>query len=240
MPAGGALTCTASRTSIGPDNPYGLAPGPFLRLTLADTGTGIPPQLLGRIFDPYFTTKQKGSGLGLAISHSIIRRHGGDIHVRSEAGAGTAFDVLLPASGEPEPDAAPPPDVVLRLGGRVLVMDDEDEVRALAVRMVSHLGFEGVGAADGAEALRACAAARESGQPFDVVIMDLTIRGGIGGREAVADLLAADPAARVIVSSGYSNDPIMASYRDFGFSAVLAKPYRLAQLKEALAAVLRP
>ena len=238
MPAGGVLTATASLTTVGGDNPHGLVSGSYVRLLLSDTGTGIPGQLLERIFDPYFTTKQKGSGLGLAISHSIVRRHGGDIVVRSEAGRGAEFEVLLPSGGKAEAESVAPPAVVLRRGGRVLVMDDEEQVRALAVRMVAHLGFDAEGAADGTEAIRLYSEARKAGRPFDAVIMDLTVSGGMGGKEAMAEIRAIDSAARGIVSSGYSNDPIMASYRDFGFSAILAKPYRLHQLKEALAMVL--
>jgi two-component system cell cycle sensor histidine kinase/response regulator CckA len=118
-------------------------------------------------------------------------------------------------------------------------MDDEEQVRVLAIKMLTHLGFEAEGVAEGAEAVRAYTAARQAGRPFDVVIMDLTISGGMGGKETIGILVAADPAARVIVSSGYSNDPIMASYKDFGFTSVLAKPYRLSQLKDTLAVVLQ-
>jgi two-component system cell cycle sensor histidine kinase/response regulator CckA len=238
MPAGGTLTATVRLVTLDTENPQNLPPGPYARLALADTGTGISPQLLQRVFDPYFTTKQQGSGLGLAVSHSIVDRHGGFIGVKSRLGAGTEFEVLLPASPDlpTEPVRAEPP--FPARGGRVLVMDDEEQVRDLALRMVARLGFKGKGARDGTEALHAYREAQIAGMPFDAVIMDLTIIGGMGGKETVAALLAYDPGARVIASSGYSNDPIMSRYQEFGFQAILTKPYRISEMRSALAVLL--
>jgi two-component system, cell cycle sensor histidine kinase and response regulator CckA len=238
MPAGGVLTAAVGLVSLGHDNPSGLPPGLYARITLADTGIGIPPTLLARVFDPYFTTKQQGSGLGLAISHSIVLRHGGAIGVRSQAGQGTEFEVLLPATRERPPDRAGAADIAFEGGGRVLVMDDEEQVRELALRMVARLGFEGHGVRDGEAAVTAYREALSAGQPFDLVVMDLTVTGGMGGKDAVRGVLALDPAARVIVSSGYSNDPVMAFHRQYGFAAVLAKPYRMGQMRETFAQVL--
>jgi CheY-like chemotaxis protein len=215
----------------------GRVPGRYARLAIADSGTGIAPQLLSMVFDPYFTTKQQGSGLGLAISHSIVVRHGGFIGVQSQLGAGTRFEILLPAC-----EARPAEPVVLERCApsrleRVLVMDDEADVRALALRMLGRLGIEGVGVSAGDEALRVYRDALQAGKPFDAVIMDLTIIGGMGGKETVAALLEFHPAATVIVSSGYSTDPIMARFGDYGFKAVLAKPYRLEEMRAVLASV---
>jgi two-component system, cell cycle sensor histidine kinase and response regulator CckA len=237
MPAGGVLRASLESVTVPADNLDGLAVGAYARLTLADTGAGIPHALIGRVFDPYFTTKPGGTGLGLAISHSIVRRHGGAVRVKSEPGMGSEFEVLLPAAGTavlPAPLARP---VHVAPGGRALVMDDEEQVRLLALRMVERLGFEGQGVGDGAAAIAAYREALAEGRRFDVVIMDLTVRGGMGGREAVVELLAVDPSARVIVSSGYSTDPVMAAYRQYGFAGILAKPYRLEQMKETLASL---
>jgi PAS domain S-box-containing protein len=240
MPAGGTLTVSASLVELPHENAFGLPAGNYARVSLLDTGIGIPQALLERVFDPYFTTKQQGSGLGLAISHSIVSRHGGTIGVKSEVGSGSEFEVFLPAAGRAESSARTelPPAAPGLGGGRVLVMDDEEQVRNLALRMLERLGFETMGVPDGERTIAAYREAREQGRPFTLVIMDLTITGGMGGKEAVGALLALDPGARVIVSSGYSNDPIMASFAEYGFAAVLPKPYRLQQMKETLARVL--
>jgi two-component system, cell cycle sensor histidine kinase and response regulator CckA len=238
MPSGGLLSACLRPSHVGADNPEGLVPGLYARVTLADTGTGIDPAVLGRVFDPYFTTKPDGSGLGLAISHSIVQRHGGAVRLRSQLGAGSEFELLLPATLAVAAPPAPPSHASPSTGGRALIMDDEDQVRQLALRMVERLGFQGVGVRDGLAAVAAYRDAIAEGRRFDVVIMDLTVKGGMGGREAVAELLAIDPAARVVVSSGYSNDPVMAAHREHGFAGILAKPYRLEQMKETLARLL--
>jgi PAS domain S-box-containing protein len=238
MPAGGTLTVAADVVTFDEVNPHKLPAGRFARLTLADTGTGIPPELIARVFDPYFTTKQQGSGLGLAISDSIVSRHGGHLGVRSRLGAGAEFEILVPAREAAADRAAPPAPDTPVLAGKILIMDDEVQVRELGVRMITRLGLSAEAVAAGHEALEAYRAAREVGRPFDAVLMDLTISGGMGGKETVAALLAYDPKARVIVSSGYSNDPIMGDFKDYGFSAVLAKPYRLDELRAVLAAVM--
>jgi PAS domain S-box-containing protein len=240
MPAGGRIRATAALVALEGDNPEHLPAGRYARLTFTDTGTGIAPDLLPRVFDPYFTTKQQGSGLGLAISHSIVARHGGAITVRSELAAGTTFEVLLPACDAPAPEAATAQPPENQWHARVLVMDDEADVRMLALRMLERLGASAKGVEDGAAAIRAFSEARAGGRPFDVVIMDLTVTGGTGGKEATAALLAIDPAARVVVSSGYSNDPIMGNFREFGFKAVLAKPYTLAEMRAVLDGILGP
>jgi CheY-like chemotaxis protein len=187
------------------------------------------------IVDPYFTTKLNGSGLGLTSSHSIVRRHEGHVAVDSEPGRGTIFSVFIPASQAAGVQQPPRQDVLPRGKGRVLLMDDEEPVRKVGARMLQHLGYEVELAMDGDEALRTYAAERERGRRFDAVIMDLTVPGGMGGKEAMQKLAALDAGARGIVSSGYSTDPVMASYRAHGFCCVVAKPYRVEELGSALA-----
>jgi len=204
-------------------------------ITVADQGVGIKKEHLSKIFDPYFTTKQKGSGLGLATTYSIIRNHGGHITVESTVAIGTTFSIYLPASGELIPTEKEARTEARVTGtGRVLVMDDDELVQQFLYSGLTGIGYEVVLTKDGAETIECYTKAKESGQLFDVVIMDLTIPGGMGGKEAINKLLAIDPGAKVIVSSGYSTDPVMADFKEFGFSAVIAKPYIIEQLGEAL------
>jgi CheY-like chemotaxis protein len=191
-----------------------------------------------KIFDPYFTTRESGSGLGLATVYSIIKKHDGFITVDSEVGLGANFIFYLPASDK-EVALEKLADLELVPGqGRVLVMDDEEMVRVVAGKMLSHLGYEVELAEDGATALARYAAALEAGQPFAAVIMDLTVPGGMGGKRAIQSLLAIDPKARAIVSSGYAADPIMTNYREYGFAGCIRKPYKIDSLSRLLAQVL--
>lgn len=209
-----------------------------VRITIRDNGPGMEQPLLDKIFDPYFTTKEKGSGLGLAICHSIIKKHGGIIQVSSEAGQGTVFTLKLPAG---RPEHCRPTTPMERPAGpsrlKVLIMDDEEMIRSLAMEIFTALGHDPHTTSDGAAALAAYAEAMTRGTPFDLVIMDLTIPGGMGGREAVDKILAIDPTARVVVASGYSNDPVMAHYRDHGFVAMLVKPFRIVDLEKIIAEI---
>lgn len=197
-------------------------------------GDHIPERDLDKIFDPYFTTKAKGSGLGLATSLSIIRHHGGHIRVQSRVGIGSMFELLLPAA----PDATPPTPVTQSAGAihpaRVLVMDDEEAILQIASRILTRHGFTVATATDGAAALRLYEEALRQGAPFDVVVLDLTIRGGMGGRDTIRALLELDPHVKAIVSSGYSNDPVMSTYRQHGFLGVVAKPYQMDNFVETV------
>jgi two-component system, cell cycle sensor histidine kinase and response regulator CckA len=240
MPQGGTIRVHARNVTIAEGEFTGLTAGRYVLLTLADSGQGMPPNVLAHLFDPYFTTKKGGSGLGLATVHSIIRRHRGNIEVRSEIGYGTVFRILLPAA-QGQPDATPVNVATAahrRLSGRVLVMDDEDDIRRLVVQLLRRLGLESVAVADGAAAIQTYSEALKKGRPFNLVIMDLTVPGGMGGREAMEALRKIDPAIQAIVSSGYSNDPVMAHYRDYGFCGIVEKPYEVKNLMACVSQIL--
>ncbi len=238
MPGGGLLQVGAADLHLEREGPHGQPPGDYVRITVADQGEGIPAEHLALIFDPYFTTRPGKSGLGLTVAYSIIKRHHGHLTVESEPGRGSVFSVWLQAHApEREPGNGGSPAGRIA-GARVLVMDDEELVRQVAGKMLRYLGCEAEFAGDGEEMLRAYAAAREAGQPFDLVIMDLTIPGGMGGREAVPRLLALDPRARAVVSSGYSSDPVLSDPHRYGFLTVVTKPYRIEELRAALEAAL--
>jgi len=234
MPEGGVIKVTAENLSFGAPPP--LEDGEYIRITIEDQGVGIPNEYLPKIFDPFFTTKEKGSGLGLATSYSIVNKHRGLIAVDSEPGKGTVFTIHLPASSEEAArDGArvEVEDVKLQ-GARVLVMDDEEIVRSLAARVLGRLGCEVEEAEDGEEAVDKYLGARASGRPFDAVIIDLTIPGGMGGQETIKRLIDIDPEVKAIVASGYSNDPVMANHEDYGFSGMVAKPFKVEELSSLL------
>ncbi len=233
MPEGGVIRIRGKNAAVGEGAALPLKAGLYVRISLQDHGMGILPEHQPHVYDPFFTTKPGGSGLGLATVYSIIRNHDGCIILDSEPEQGTTFTFYLPAStGRVEDgkdiEAMHPGD------GRILVMDDDELIREVLGHMLSKLGYEGSFARDGAEALARYQEAQAQGQPFAAVIMDLTIPGGMGGKEAIARLLDIDPRAKAIVSSGYSDDPIMSNYRAFGFAGVIAKPYKITDLSVAL------
>jgi signal transduction histidine kinase/ActR/RegA family two-component response regulator len=237
MPLGGALSVAAANVTLGAaDAVSPLPPGRYIRVAVKDGGVGIRKEDLPRIFDPYFTTKKSGSGLGLATVYAIVKRHGGHVTVTSHEGVGSEFAVLLPAA-DAGPCLGAERGVAPRGRGRVLVMDDEELVRRTARRMLEHLGYACELASDGAEAVAAYRSARLACRPFDAVIMDLTVPGGLGGKDALRELLALDPQVKAIVSSGYSEEPIMADYRRHGFCGIVMKPYAVEELAQALHAV---
>jgi len=215
-----------------------LPAGNYLKLSVVDRGTGIRPEFLPRLFEPYFTTKEQGVGLGLATVYSILKKHHGLVTVESQVDVGTTFHLWLPASALPTPARPSTQSPFGELQGRVLFMDDEESIRVMASVLLKRLGLEAVTAEDGHEAVRLFQEARAQQRPFDVVVMDLTVPGGMGGRQAMEQMLAIDPQVRAIVSSGYSSDPVMANFRAYGFRGMVAKPYRITDLAAALRAVL--
>ena len=234
MPEGGIIKITAENISINAKSNLPISKGKYVKLAIADQGVGISPKYLDKIFDPYFSTKQKGSGLGLATAYSIIKNHSGHIQVESRMGVGTTFYIYLPAANKRVPAAEPETVKPVMGQGKVLVMDDEEMVREVLDRMLSLLGYEVDFATDGSQAIEKFIKAKEANQPFAAVILDLTIPGGMGGKEAMERLLKIDPQVKAIVSSGYSDDPIMADFQKYGFVGVIAKPYKVVELGNVL------
>jgi CheY-like chemotaxis protein len=240
MPGGGVVTLSAENVELGAGtiDPPPLPPGRYVQLAVADNGSGIARELLAKVFDPYFTTKAQGSGLGLATAYSIIRKHEGHIVAESEPGQGTTFRIWLPAGAASTGSVAPTGSSRSPFRARVLFMDDEAPIRAMAVLFMERIGYDCDVAVDGSEAVRKYEEAMAAGRKYEVVLMDLTVPGGIGGREAMERLLRIDPGVCAIVSSGYSRDPVLANYRAYGFQAILPKPYGLDQLTKVMTAVL--
>jgi len=238
MPRGGTLRIACRPVIIGPEDFLPLPQGPYVMITIQDEGTGIPETIINDIFDPYFTTKKNGSGLGLSTCYSIMKKHGGHITVKSEVGVGTTFFLYFPEAKGACPQRAGSDDGIDRLSCRVLVTDDEEVVRAIAGEILGYFGCEVAYACDGAEAVALYQEAMKAGRPFDIVMLDLTIPGGMGGREAVERLREIDPDVKAIVVSGYSNDPVMAQYQSYGFCGVVSKPYRMIDLNRILKGIL--
>jgi CheY-like chemotaxis protein len=232
MPDGGAITIRGVNTEFGEGNVYGLEPGRYIRIEVSDQGVGIEPGNKQKVFDPYFTTKSKGSGLGLSIVYSIIKKHNGFVDFRSQPGKGTTFYIYLPAS-EGEISERPLEDESIEGEGKVLVVDDDESIREVACLLLETLGYMVTTARSGEEAIELCK--RES---FDAVIMDLTIPGGMGGKDAAREIRQFDKDIILIVSSGYSNDPVMSRYRDYGFDGVLMKPYKIERVSETMRSLL--
>jgi PAS domain S-box-containing protein len=209
----------------------------FVCIKIHDSGVGIPQEITDKIFDPYFTTKQEGSGLGLAICHSIINKHDGHITVQSIPGKGTTFTIYLPAVPYTTADTTAPNTLETKQvvkSARIMVMDDDELIRDVVQEQLSTLGHEAVLVVDGEQAINKYQELQDSDMPIDLVIMDLTIPGGMGGQEAARKLLQITPEAKIIVASGYSNDPVMANYRKHGFHAAIAKPFDLEELRNGI------
>jgi PAS domain S-box-containing protein len=238
MPQGGTIRLHAHNADLKDPSGLPLKAGRYTKISLQDQGLGIPRDHLAKIFDPYFTTKHKGSGLGLTMTYSTVHAHDGHIAVESEMGKGTTFRIYMPASHE-ELVESEDREVRLKKGsGKILVMDDDEAIREVTEKILMELGYEVGSASDGAETIALYRNAAQSGRPFDAVIMDLTIPGGMGGKEAIRQLLRIDPQVSAIVSSGYSNDPIMSEYEKYGFRGVATKPYRIEKLSWVLHDVL--
>jgi CheY-like chemotaxis protein len=234
MAKGGIIYIHAENIKPGTKNALGLHAGKYVKISIEDRGCGIAEEYLSKIFDPYFTTKNKGTGLGLSTSYSIVKKHGGSITVDTMKKVGTTFSIYLPASKK-TPSGAKTSDKELLFGkGKVLVVDDEESVRQLAADILRHCGYEPVLAEEGGKAIELYKQEQETGKPFDLVLMDLTIPGGMGGKEAVMKLLKIDSKAKIIVASGYSNDPIMANFKKYGFHDAIAKPFKIRELSRVV------
>ncbi len=257
MPEGGILTLKAENTVMGEafkNSVAALGHGKYVKISISDQGAGIPRENISKIFDPYFSTKrmgvQKGMGMGLATAYAVTAKHGGRISVQSTVGAGTTVSIFLPAleNGEcgmrnAEYEEAPFPIPHFVSTGkseikRVLLMDDEEMLRKLVQQMLNRLGYDAQTVGDGAEAVRLYKAQKTAGTPFDAVILDLTIKDGMGGVETLKKLMAIDPNVKAVVSSGYFNDPVMSDFRAYGFCGAMPKPYQIAELKTVLGSIL--
>ncbi len=236
MPAGGAIAVSCENVASLPVDIPLPHDSSYIKIAIKDSGIGITKEKLDKIFDPYFTTKEEGSGLGLAITHSIILKHNGHISVQSISGEGTTFTIFLPAT---EVDRGP--QVLAEKAtedqvksANILVMDDDEQIREMSREMISSLGHQVILVKDGEEAIHTYEKYRSQKDRIDIVIMDLTVPGGMGGKEAVQKIIKMDPQAKIIVTSGYSNDSILANYQDYGFCAAIVKPFLLTELSQAL------
>ena len=239
MPAGGVIEVACRNVQVGADDNLPLQEGQYILVTISDQGEGIPEEALPRIFDPYFTTKDLGKGLGLSTVYSIVQNHDGHITVSSKPGVGTTFFIYLPVTNCPEnissrEEIAADLVEAQSVKGKVLVMDDEENIREVVAEMLRFIGYDVALSRDGEEAVSLYTQALESNEPFAAVLMDLTIPGGMGGGEAMKILRKINPEVKGIVSSGYSNDPIMSDYQRFGFQEIITKPYKLGELRDVL------
>ena len=238
-PDGGRMEVRLDNVELSRGFPPNLPAGKYLKVSIKDSGPGVAPENIARIFEPYFSTEAHRSGLGLATAYSVVRKHGGHIDVESAAGVGTTFHIYLPASTQTSTAAPARKEQEGFFGqGRLLVMDDEPEILMIVCEMLKSFGYEVETAKDGGEAIQHYHNAFKAGRPFDAVILDLTVLNGMGGREAIRRLHELDPEVKALVSSGYSLDPVMANYRQYGFRGIIPKPYRPDELRQELEQVL--
>jgi PAS domain S-box-containing protein len=237
MPDGGLLIIKAINITMSGHNVFNLPAGKYIKITFKDQGSGISKEHIAKIFDPYFSSKKTGSGLGLAISYSIIHNHGGLITADSAPGQGATFTIFLPAAHKPALSEKKSADHPATPKGRFLLLDDEEIVRDVLREMLIVLGCEADEATDGRQAIALYKKAAKKGTPYSGVIMDLTIPGGMGGKETLAKLKEIDPEVKAIVSSGYANDPTMANFREHGFCGVIPKPYKVEDLSKTLSSL---
>ncbi len=233
-PQNGSIKISAENTIIGHSSVLPLSEGHYVMIIIEAQGCGIPEAELQTLFDPFSSADRMRSGLEFASALAVVQKHRGHITAESHFGMGTTFRLFLPAMQEKQQLTTETFSVHPAKRGKILVMDDEEIVRVVVQRLLLQCGFEADLTKDGAEMLRLYREAKEAGRPFEAVILDLVIQNGMGGQEAMKNLIEYDPEVKVIVSSGYSNDPIMANFRDYGFSGFLPKPYKLDELKRAM------
>jgi CheY-like chemotaxis protein len=238
MPDGGIVKVTGRFIDDISEKISTTESGHFIMMSIEDSGTGIPADDLPRIFDPYFTTKTDGHGLGLATTYAIIRKHGGYIEAKSESGK-TCFTFFLPAKRSAADTMSAQRHTEKTRGGKILVLEDETSICSFLKRFFDRFGYLGTITTDGNETITAYRTAMENNDPFDCVLLDLTIPGGMGGRIAMNELLKINPSVKGIVCSGYSNDSAMSSYREHGFIGCITKPYHVEELHELLQTVMR-
>ena len=240
MPEGGIIRLRGKNVKAGRGGVHAALPSDkdFVMISFIDNGKGIPKANLSKVFDPYFTTKPEGGGLGLSIVHSIVKRHDGFISVESEEGKGAKFTIFLPAHEEPLGGELPLQEELPLGHGKVLLMDDQEFILEITGEILTALGYQVETAEDGQKAIELYKRAKKRGEPFNLIIMDLTIPGGMGGQEAMQKIRALDPKVKSIVSSGYCNDPIMSKPEDFGFMGVVSKPYTVRELQAEVHRVL--
>ncbi|NLM37968.1 MAG: response regulator [Firmicutes bacterium] len=235
MQHGGIITISVNNVEVGVNQKQKLKPGKYVQVTIEDQGVGIKPEILGKIFDPFFTTKPSGNGLGLATAFSIIRQHDGVIEAESTVGVGSTFRIYLPASTQTVAQETEEKETTVTGEClRILLMDDEELICRAVAELLTNFGHEIVTTHNGQETIKVFQEAKRSNNPFDVVILDLTIPGGMGGKEVLACLRSLDPQIKAVVCSGYASDPIMADYQEHGFSGVVSKPYRIDELLAVL------
>ena len=243
MPDGGVLHVSGANVSgADTDVPTGLS-GKYVRISLRDEGAGIPGETLDKALDPHLSAEQGESGLGLAVARDIVTRHDGHLTLESTPNAGATFTMFLPIAPAYEEPASPEEtresETATLPPLRILLMDDQAVIRNTTASLLRKHGHHVETAADGRAAVTAYGEAMEGGSPFDIVIMDLTVTAGMGGQEAVLELLEMDPNARAIVASGYSSDPVLTDYGDYGFRGSLAKPFGTPELNREILRVMQ-
>ncbi len=242
MPEDGTLTVQAGNTEIDNTNSLPLREGSYLRIVFADNGKGIAEENLVRIFDPYFTTKgmgaNKGVGLGLSVCYSVLEKHDGHIAVTSKPEEGTAFTLYLPILAEKAHTAKIEQTAFSSSSNRVLIMEDEIHVRTLERAFLEELGFEVTETGDGQEAIDRYKEALLLNNRFGLVILDLTVRDGMGGQLTMEELLKEDPSVKAIITSGYVDEPVVEHYKDYGFQGALGKPFSLEEFGEMVKMVI--
>lgn len=238
MPSGGVVSVRAGNIVLEPQSIPTLEAGRYIQLTLTDHGSGIPDHVRPNIFDPYYTTKEHGSGLGLSIAYAIVTKHDGHITVDSAPNSGSTFTIYLPATTESILSAPSPPQAWVSGLGHILALDDEDYILDLLHEMLDHMGYTVTCCQDGTEAIDAYQLAMAENRPIAAVILDITIPGGMGGYETFKHLRGLNPDVKAILSSGYTNSPLMANFAEYGFAGVLAKPYTVDKLQDVLFRVL--